>query len=97
MDIYTESSGVDTSPDMNSSAEISPERLLNHHSHSNKLSVISVQPRKLTFGMSPEEKQNINSIQKEYMQTSLVVSPRKHPSISPPYRKVRALRYVKRF
>lgn len=79
MDVYTESSGVDTSPDMNSSVELpSPERLS------------GVQPRKLTFGLSPEPENN--PVHKDYLQANLTVSPRKQPSISPPYRRVRALR-----
>lgn len=77
MDNYTESSGVDSSPDMNSSVELpSPD----HRS--------IVMPRKLTFGLSPEN----DAIGNEYRRSALVVSPRKQPSISPPYRKVRALR-----
>lgn len=81
MDTYTESSGVDTSPDMNSSVEVSSPDRFNQ-----------VQPRKLTFGLSPENNPNHNNF--------LVhrnVSPRKLPSISPPYRKVRALRLVSFF
>lgn len=81
MDIYTESSGVDTSPDMNSSTEehrVSPDRQI-------------VQPRKLTFGLSPEPENN--PVQKDYIISNLTVSPKKQPSISPPYRRVRALRY----
>lgn len=82
MDIYTtESSGVDTSPDMNSSVEeprmSSPVRQI-------------VQPRKLTFGMSPEPENN--PVQKDFITANLTVSPKKHPSISPPCRGVRALR-----
>lgn len=77
MDIYTESSGVDTSPDMNSSAEInSPDRAK------------VVLPRKLTFCLSPDN----NDIQKKYLTTKLAVSPKKQHSTSPPYRKVRELR-----
>lgn len=80
MDVYTESSGVDTSPDMNSSVEISsPDRMK------------AVLPRKLTFGLSPEG--DTNDISKQYNAANLVLSPRKQPSISPPYRRVRALRY----
>lgn len=72
MDNYTESSGVDSSPDMNSSVELpSPDRT-------------TVLPRKLTFGLSPEHE--------SLRRATLAVSPRKQPSISPPYRKVRALR-----
>ncbi|XP_055636325.1 wee1-like protein kinase [Toxorhynchites rutilus septentrionalis] len=72
MDNYTESSGVDSSPDMNSSLELpSPDRSI-------------VMPRKLTFGLSPENG--------DYRRPALTVSPRKQPSVSPPYRKVRALR-----
>ncbi|CAD7086217.1 unnamed protein product [Hermetia illucens] len=79
MDVYTESSGVDTSPDMNSSVEISsPDRMK------------AVLPRKLTFGLSPEG--DTNDISKQYNAANLVLSPRKQPSISPPYRRVRALR-----
>lgn len=75
MDNYTESSGVDSSPDMNSSVELpSPDR--------------SVMPRKLTFGLSPEN----DHIGVDYRRATLNVSPRKQQSISPPYRKVRALR-----
>ena len=72
MDLYyTESSGVDSSPDMNSSIEmasLSPDR--------------SVMPRKLTFGLSPDQD----------IQRNLIISPKKQLSDSPPYRKVRALR-----
>lgn len=76
MDNYTESSGVDSSPDMNSSVELpSPDRS-------------SVMPRKLTFGLSPE----IDNVGGDYRKATLTVSPRKQPSLSPPYRKVRALR-----
>ncbi|XP_058819322.1 wee1-like protein kinase [Topomyia yanbarensis] len=76
MDIYTESSGVDSSPDMNSSVELpSPDRSV-------------VMPRKLTFGASPDD-ENISG---DYRRAALTVSPRKQPSVSPPYRKVRALR-----
>lgn len=72
---FTESSGVDSSPDMNSSAELpSPDRNV-------------IMPRKLTFGLSPE-----NDPGAEYRLAALTISPRKQPSISPPYRKVRALR-----
>lgn len=79
MDIFTESSGVDTSPDMNSSTELpSPERL-------------NVQPRKLMFGMSPDPENN-NPVQKDFLQANIIVSPKKQPSISPPYRRVKALR-----
>lgn len=74
MDTYTESSGVDSSPDMNSSVELpSPDRCV-------------VMPRKLTFGLSPD------GGVAEYRRAGLTVSPRKQPSVSPPYRKVRALR-----
>ncbi|KXJ77197.1 hypothetical protein RP20_CCG008098 [Aedes albopictus] len=76
MDNYTESSGVDSSPDMNSSVELpSPDRSI-------------VMPRKLTFGLSPEN----DPVGSDYRRAALAVSPRKQPSISPPYRKVRALR-----
>ncbi|XP_053696489.1 wee1-like protein kinase [Sabethes cyaneus] len=76
MDVFTESSGVDSSPDMNSSVELpSPERP-------------SVMPRKLTFCASPEGENPMS----DYRRVALNVSPRKQPSISPPYRKVRALR-----
>lgn len=72
MDTYTESSGVDSSPDMNSSVELpSPDARC------------VVMPRKLTFGLSPDA---------DYRRAGLTVSPRKQPSVSPPYRKVRALR-----
>ncbi|XP_055546833.1 wee1-like protein kinase [Wyeomyia smithii] len=76
MDILTESSGVDSSPDMNSSVELpSPERR-------------SVMPRKLTFCASPDGENPMG----DYRRGALNVSPRKQPSLSPPYRKVRALR-----
>ncbi|XP_058446747.1 wee1-like protein kinase [Malaya genurostris] len=76
MDIYTESSGVDSSPDMNSSVELpSPDRS-------------AVLPRKLTFGVSPDG----DNLDEDYRRAVLTVSPRKQPSVSPPYRKVRALR-----
>lgn len=76
MDNYTESSGVDSSPDLNSSVELpSPDRSI-------------VMPRKLTFGLSPEN----DPLGSDYRRAALAVSPRKQPSISPPYRKVRALR-----
>lgn len=76
MDNYTESSGVDSSPDMNSSVELpSPDRSV-------------VMPRKLTFGLSPEN----DHLGVDYRRAALNVSPRKQQSISPPYRKVRALR-----
>ncbi|XP_058839906.1 wee1-like protein kinase [Topomyia yanbarensis] len=72
MDIFNESRGVNSSPDMNSSVELpSPDRF-------------TVIPRKLTFGTSPDGG--------NFRRTALAVSPRKQPSISPPYRKVRALR-----
>ncbi|XP_052867400.1 wee1-like protein kinase [Anopheles cruzii] len=70
MEIHTESSGIDSSPDMNSSVELNPSPVRS-----------VVMPRKLTFcETSPE-----------------VVEPQpatmKQPSsMSPPYRKVRALR-----
>ncbi|XP_065084148.1 wee1-like protein kinase [Ochlerotatus camptorhynchus] len=76
MDNYTESSGGDSSPDMNSSVELpSPDRSI-------------VMPRKLTFGLSPEN----DHLAGDYHRATLNVSPRKQQSISPPYRKVRALR-----
>ncbi|XP_062545773.1 wee1-like protein kinase [Armigeres subalbatus] len=76
MDNYTESSGVDSSPDMNSSVELpSPDRT-------------TVMPRKLTFGLSPEH----DALRGDFRRAALAVSPCKQPSISPPYRKVRALR-----
>ncbi|XP_059616749.1 wee1-like protein kinase [Phlebotomus argentipes] len=71
MEICTESSGVDTSPDMNSSADLTPDRMPH--------------PRKLFFGSSPESGNNIS-------QSNLILSPKKDVSMSPPYRKVRALR-----
>lgn len=73
MDVYTESSGVDTSPEnyLNSSLEMpTPER--------------TVQPRKLTFCLSPSPLSNRQHENK-------LLSPRKQPSLSPPYRRVRAL------
>uniref|UniRef100_A0A182MZC3 Wee1-like protein kinase n=1 Tax=Anopheles dirus TaxID=7168 RepID=A0A182MZC3_9DIPT len=67
MEIHTESSGIDSSPDMNSSVE------LNSSPHRASL----VMPRKLSFsGNSPEPP----AVQAE------------QPSLSPPYRKVQALR-----
>lgn len=80
MDTYTESSGVDTSPDMNSSVEVSSPDRFNQ-----------VQPRKLTFGLSPENNPNHNNRDNNFL-VHRTVSPKKLPSISPPYRKVRALR-----
>lgn len=77
MDNYTESSGVDSSPDMNSSVEL-PSPLDAR---------CVVMPRKLTFGLSPD-----SGSAAEYRRAGLTVSPRKQPSVSPPYRKVRALR-----
>uniref|UniRef100_A0A1B0GJ32 non-specific protein-tyrosine kinase n=1 Tax=Lutzomyia longipalpis TaxID=7200 RepID=A0A1B0GJ32_LUTLO len=75
MEICTESSGVDTSPDMNSSADISPDRM-------------PPQPRKLFFGSSPES----GNILADISQSNIILSPKKNVSMSPPYRKVRALR-----
>lgn len=76
MDNFTESSGVDSSPDMNSSVELpSPDRSV-------------ILPRKLTFGLSPEN----DHLAVDFRRATLNVSPRKQQSISPPYRKVRALR-----
>ncbi|XP_058121558.1 wee1-like protein kinase isoform X1 [Anopheles coustani] len=77
MDIHTESSGIDSSPDMNSSLELppSPHRPV-------------VMPRKLSFSNSPEpnpppEPADIAADGHNRQQ---------QPSHSPPYRKVRALR-----
>uniref|UniRef100_A0A1Q3EZR2 Wee1-like protein kinase n=1 Tax=Culex tarsalis TaxID=7177 RepID=A0A1Q3EZR2_CULTA len=79
MDNYTESSGVDSSPDMNSSVELpSPPDAR-----------CTVMPRKLTFGLSPDGSSNGAA---DFRRAGLTVSPRKQPSVSPPYRKVRALR-----
>ncbi|XP_055710045.1 wee1-like protein kinase [Phlebotomus papatasi] len=75
MEICTESSGVDTSPDMNSSADLSPDRM--------------PQPRKLFFGSSPETGTDILA---DISQSNMILSPKKIVSMSPPYRKVRALR-----
>ncbi|ETN58794.1 mitosis inhibitor protein kinase [Anopheles darlingi] len=70
MEIHTESSGIDSSPDMNSSLEINPSPVRS-----------VVQPRKLTFcELSPDQ-----------AGSPLPPAP-KQPSMSPPYRKVRALR-----
>ncbi|XP_053663026.1 wee1-like protein kinase [Anopheles marshallii] len=70
MDIHTESSGIDSSPDMNISAELNPSP---HRS-------ATVMPRKLSFsGNSPDR--------------NPAEPPAKNqPSLSPPYRKVQALR-----
>ncbi|XP_039440191.1 wee1-like protein kinase [Culex pipiens pallens] len=83
MDTYTESSGVDSSPDMNSSVELpSPPDAR-----------CVVMPRKLTFGLSPDGNSNGGGGNTaDYRRAGLTVSPRKQPSVSPPYRKVRALR-----
>ncbi|XP_049279263.1 wee1-like protein kinase [Anopheles funestus] len=70
MEIHTESSGIDSSPDMNISAELNPSP---HRS-------ATVMPRKLSFsGNSPER-------------NPAEPSGKKQPSLSPPYRKVQALR-----
>nr|XP_040235558.2 wee1-like protein kinase [Anopheles coluzzii] len=76
MEIHTESSGIDSSPDMNSSVELnsSPQRSS------------TVMPRKLTFGNSPEPMHNSASELHQQQQN------RNQPSLSPPYRKVQALR-----
>ncbi|XP_055596016.1 wee1-like protein kinase [Uranotaenia lowii] len=80
MDNYTESSGVDSSPDMNSSVELpSPDRSV-------------VQPRKLTFGLSPDHDNLQLQGHGDFRRSTMQGSPRKQPSLSPPYRKVRALR-----
>ncbi|XP_035916309.1 wee1-like protein kinase [Anopheles stephensi] len=71
MEIHTESSGIDSSPDMNISAELS-----NPSPHRSA----TVMPRKLSFsGNSPERNPVEPTVQKQ-------------PSLSPPYRKVQALR-----
>ncbi|GAB0099287.1 Wee1-like protein kinase [Sergentomyia squamirostris] len=76
MEICTESSEVDTSPDLNlnSSTDLSPDRM--------------PKPRKLFFGSSPEESGNPSG----NISQPDILSPKKIISISPPYRKVRALR-----
>lgn len=52
----------------------------------------ALRPRVLTFGLSPEMNHTHNR-PPLYLETSAVtVSPRKQPTCSPPYRKVRALR-----
>lgn len=52
-----------------------------------------IKPRVLTYGMSPEN-DNETSAQTAitYRQTKLAESPKKQPTCSPPYRRVRALR-----
>lgn len=90
----THESGIDTSPDMNTSAESaeidSPERIL------------TVQPRKLLF-LTPDSNSNKNSLVTMTNLPTITIS--KHNDIcstkanistsvadSPPYRRVQALR-----
>lgn len=81
----TESSGIDSPDNMNSSSEmiISPAE--------NRLAKSSVQRRKLCFrDLSPEN--GAHKAPDEIMQSNLMFSPKKTASFSPPCRGVRQLR-----
>lgn len=81
----TESSGIDSPDNMNSSSEmiLSPEE---------KRSLSSlVQRRKLNFLQESPEHEH-DQLHDDFLQSNLIVSPKKLPSYSPPYRKVRQLR-----
>lgn len=112
MDAFeTESSGIDSSPDMNSSPEyLSPERLpmlkprTLRYDESDEPS-----PAKLNNNIDDDQHENhdlldedavcignfkINNSLKTYRQSNLIRSSKMQVLESPPYRKVRALRFV---
>lgn len=82
----TESSGIDSPDNMNSSSE---EMILSPAE--SRLTKSSVQRRKLCFlDLSPEH--GAHKAPDEIMQFNLMVSPKKATSFSPPCRGVRQLR-----
>jgi hypothetical protein len=75
-----ESSGIDSPDNMNSSSE---------HILSPPLLKLNLQNRrKLNFSESPEN----DRLREEMIHSNVTVSPKKQPSMSPPYRRVRSLR-----